>query len=162
MNTPPSSPGPASAATAQQLTEQVQYLTARFADLESALTESERLRREQAEEIRNLRASAAMSSGAAGTPARTLERARHCVPSSGSKPNRGHSGFGKAGTIQGLAPRMAKLERSVQMLLWCHVSAVSSAHGLGWSSFRGVSQCGIHSGPDTQLHAAVLHPHDVG
>ena len=100
MNTPPGTPGPAAAASAQQLTEQVQYLTARFADLEAALTESERLRQVQAEEIRNLRESAAASSGTAGTPA---------GPSSGpayppgSKPHRGHSGAGKAKTVQGHA-----------------------------------------------------------
>ena len=69
MNTPPGTPGPAAAASAQQLTEQVSYLTARFADLEAALTESERLRQVQAEEIANLRSSAVASSGPVGNPA---------------------------------------------------------------------------------------------
>ena len=68
MHTPPGTPGPAAAASAQQLTEQVQYLTARFADLEAALTESERLRQVQAKEIANLRSSAAASSGPVGNP----------------------------------------------------------------------------------------------
>ena len=68
MDTPPASPGPSATATAQQLTEQVQYLTSRFQGLETALAESERLRQEQQQEINNLRAaSAATSSGPAGT-----------------------------------------------------------------------------------------------
>ena len=62
METPPGSPNPA--ATAQQLTEQVQYLTNRFAGLETQLAESERLRQEQQREIESLRAAAAAAAGA--------------------------------------------------------------------------------------------------
>ena len=70
METPPASPGPSATATAQQLTEQVQYLTSRFQGLEAALSESERIRQEQQQEIVNLRAaSAAAGSGPVGTPA---------------------------------------------------------------------------------------------
>ena len=70
METPPASPGPSATATAQQLTEQVQYLTSRFQALESALSESERLRQAQQQEIDALRASsAAAGSGPVGNPA---------------------------------------------------------------------------------------------
>ena len=68
MDTPPGSPNPT--ATAAQLTEQVQYLTSRFQALESALSESERLRQAQQQEIDALRASsAAAGSGPVGNPA---------------------------------------------------------------------------------------------
>ena len=67
METPPGSPNPT--ATAQQLTEQVQYLTSRFAGLETQLAESERLRQEQQREIESLRAAAANNSGTAGSSA---------------------------------------------------------------------------------------------
>ena len=68
QTTPPGSPSPA--ATAQQLTEQVQFLTSRFVGLETQLAESERLRQEQQREIESLRAAAgANNSGTAGSSA---------------------------------------------------------------------------------------------
>ena len=68
MDGPPGTPPratPGQTATAEQLTEQMQYLTARFSSIENALAESERLRRVQAEEIRTLRAQASASAGSA-------------------------------------------------------------------------------------------------
>ena len=72
-NTPPASPGHPTAAgavgTPEQLTQQVLYLTSRFAELETALAESEQVRQAQAAEISRLQArEAATGSGSVGMP----------------------------------------------------------------------------------------------
>ena len=77
--TPPASPGhpPPGAAvgTPEQLTQQMLYLTNRFAELETALAESERVRQAQAAEIARLQTQGTSSgSGPVGMPT---------VPSSG-------------------------------------------------------------------------------
>ena len=57
--TPPASPGhpaPGAVGTPEQLTQQVLFLTNRFAELETALAESERVRQQQDAEISRLQA----------------------------------------------------------------------------------------------------------
>ena len=71
--TPPSSPAhpPPGAAvgTPEQLTQQMLYLTNRFAELETALAESERVRQAQAAEIARLQTQGTSnSSGSVGMP----------------------------------------------------------------------------------------------
>jgi len=60
-----------------------------------------------------------------------------------------HAGHRQAKAFQGYAPGMAELGCGVQMLLWGSVSYFSCAHGMGWSTYWGVSQRDTVPGPDT-------------